>query len=258
MSKSKKRAKTKPQSRKFDVRPDRADFRDKLYLPGLHEVPARMPLSSWAKNKVPVLDQGEDGACTGFGLATVANFLLHVRSPRTSVSPRMMYEMAKDYDEWPGDDYEGSSCKGGVKGWQRHGVCGVQLWPHDAQVKGGELTEDRAADAGRRPLGSYYRVNVHDLRHLHAALAEVGVLYASGDVHEGWWEPDEKGVIAHSNVMAGGHAFAIVGYDEYGFWIQNSWGPSWGIKGCARLPYASWVRDGYDAWVCRAGVPVII
>ena len=245
-------------TRNFDARPDRADFRDRLYEPGLHEVPREMPLSRWQKHKVPVLNQGEDGACVGFSLATVANFLLRNRSARTSVSPRMMYEMAKDYDEWPGDDYSGSSCKGGVKGWQRHGVCVFGLWPHDPKVKGGELTEERAADAAMRPLGSYYRVNPHDLRHVHAALAEVGVLYASGDVHEGWWEPDEKGVIAHSDVKAGGHAFAIVGYDAYGFWIQNSWGPEWGINGCARLPYASWIRDGYDVWVCRTGVPVIL
>ena len=34
----------------------------------------------------------------------------------------------------------------------------------------------------------------------------------------------------------GGHAFAIVGYNEVGFLVQNSWGPEWGKGGFATLP----------------------
>ena len=37
----------------------------------------------------------------------------------------MFYELAKLYDEWPGQDYEGSSCRGALKGWHKHGVCSV-------------------------------------------------------------------------------------------------------------------------------------
>lgn len=35
----------------------------------------------------------------------------------------------------------------------------------------------------------------------------------------------------------GGHAIAIVGYNEEGFIIRNSWGRSYGDNGCAILPY---------------------
>jgi hypothetical protein len=35
----------------------------------------------------------------------------------------------------------------------------------------------------------------------------------------------------------GGHAVTIVGYDEHGFIIKNSWGPEWGDKGYARVSY---------------------
>ena len=34
----------------------------------------------------------------------------------------MLYEMARKYDEWPGEHYEGSSARGGMKGWMAHGV----------------------------------------------------------------------------------------------------------------------------------------
>ena len=35
----------------------------------------------------------------------------------------------------------------------------------------------------------------------------------------------------------GGHAIAIIGYNENGFIIRNSWGERYGDKGYAILPY---------------------
>ena len=58
--------------RTLDARPDTLDFRDLLYTPTLVEVPPIRPLARYRKTKVPVQDQGADGACTGFGLATTA------------------------------------------------------------------------------------------------------------------------------------------------------------------------------------------
>lgn len=57
---------------------------------------------------------------------------------------------------------------------------------------------------------------------MHSALAEVRILYATSIVHAGWSEIGEDGLIEPGGVRLGGHAFAIVAYDEQGFWIQNS------------------------------------
>ena len=75
-------AKKQP-ARAFDALPDPLDFRDRMFEPTLVEVPARITLAAYRKWKVPVLNQGKEGACTGFGLATVANYLLR-RRDRTS------------------------------------------------------------------------------------------------------------------------------------------------------------------------------
>jgi hypothetical protein len=56
-------------------------------------------------------------------------------------------------------------------------------------------------------------------------------------------------------VALGGHAFALVGYNEVGFLVQNSWGPEWGKGGFATLAYEDWLDAAYDAWVARPGVP---
>lgn len=243
-------------SRTLDVKKDPLDLRDVSYEPTIAQLPFRVD----NRPKAPkLLDQGDEGACTGFGLAAVANFLLHNRSSpeRRSpfVSPRMLYEMAKRYDEWKGEHYDGSSIRGAMKGWNKHGVCPEAAWPYDPK-EAGRLTPERQQAAQRNRLGAYFRVRHLHLNHMHSALHEAGVLYASGDVHEGWRHPNRKtGRIPFSRTVIGGHAFAIVGYDEEGFWIQNSWGTDWGKGGFGHLSYDDWLENGYDCWVAQLGVP---
>ncbi|HXG49296.1 MAG TPA: C1 family peptidase [Methylomirabilota bacterium] len=247
------------------ARPDAVDFRDKMYEPTLVEVPTEWPLErhlkSWSRSRPPVLDQGREGACTGFGLAAVAHFLLtrrKVHPDKTRVSARMFYEMAQRYDEWEGEDYSGSSARGAMKGWHKHGVCSDRLWPYAADpAQEGTLTPERAFDALQRPLGAYFRVNHRDLVAMHSALAEVGILYATAFVHEGWANVRGNGVIERHPTRTGGHAFAIVGYDAHGFWLQNSWGTDWGRGGFARVSYDDWMENGTDVWVARLGAPVL-
>ena len=250
---------------KLNARPDPIDFRDLMFEPTLVEVPQQITLDDYKKRyqgrKLPVLDQLSEGACTGFGLAAVAHFLLQRRKvfrDTTPVSPRMFYEMARRYDEWPGEDYSGSSARGAMKGWHKHGVCSAKTWPY-VENNPGTLTHERAREAAARPLGAYFRVNHRNLVAMHAALAEVGILYATGTVHSGWSEiRPSDGVIPgpDGKEVLGGHAFAIVGFEARGFWIQNSWGPSWGKDGFALLTYTDWLKYGYDVWVARLGAPV--
>lgn len=256
-----KKPRTAAPRRVLNARPDTLDFRDKMYQATLIEVPPRRNLEDYLKYKVPILDQGQEGACTGFGLATVVHYLCRCRKSEpdeTSISPRMLYEMAKRYDEWPGEDYEGSSARGAMKGWHKHGVCSDALWRYSLKRKDIRLTPERLADAVRRPLGAYYRVNHKDLVAMHSALAEVGILYATASVHEGWDQVKRDGIIPFPRNYTGGHAFAIVAYDERGFWIQNSWGPDWGMNGFALISYDDWLENGTDVWVARLGAPVVL
>ncbi|RUU93101.1 peptidase C1 [Mesorhizobium sp. M7A.F.Ca.MR.176.00.0.0] len=244
--------------RTFDALPDTIDFRDAIFTPTLIRVAPESDISAYYGLGIPVLDQGREGACTGFGLATVANYLLRVRERNPAadeVSAWMLYAMAKRYDEWPGQNYEGSSARGAMKGWFKHGLCAYALWKErdpDPTVE-----EKRSADALARPLGAYFRVNHKDLVGMHAAINETGILYATARVHDGWQsvKPEQEN-IEYRPGQIGGHAFAIVGYNRRGFWVQNSWGEKWGAKGLANLSYTDWLANGTDVWVASLGAPV--
>jgi len=245
--------------RTLDARPDTVDFRDRMFVPTLVEVPLELPLDEYRQREVPVLDQGREGACTGFGLATVVHYLLRTRqrsADQDRVSSRMLYEMAKRYDEWPGEEYAGSSARGAIKGWHKHGVCTDDRWPYRVGRPDRRLTDERARSARERPLGAYFRVNHKDVVAMHAALAEVKVLYATAIVHEGWNRLDSNGHIPYPGNRRGGHAFAIVAYNRDGFWLQNSWGPDWGAGGFALISYDDWLENGTDVWVARLGAPI--
>src|SRR5215510_1860005 len=146
---------TPPTSRVLDARPDALDFRDRMFEPTLIEVPVRRPLDEYRKAKVPILDQGKEGACTGYGLAAVAHYLLRSRGvvpDPDAVSPRMLYDMACRYNEWPAEKYEGSSARGAMKGWHKHGVCSERHWVARGN-QNTKLFRERFEDAYRRPLG---------------------------------------------------------------------------------------------------------
>jgi Papain family cysteine protease len=269
----------------LNMRPDPPDLRDRLYNPTLRalepEFNARpFDHPAWRGR---VRDQGKTSACTGFALAAMVESLnfkcWEARQQQgeqpCSVSPFMLYYFARRYDELRGSDPEvGSTARGAMKSWHKHGVCRIDLWPkmdmpllaparrapkRKRKVKAQTKSDENwVNDAFRTPLGAYYRVDHLSIADLHAALSETGVVYATAQIHEGWKSPQPDGRILNQRgaVHLGGHAFLLVGYDTRGFWIQNSWGQDWGRNGFAHLAYTDWLENGMDAWIGQLGVYV--
>lgn len=251
-----------------NVVPDRLDLRDRVYMPPVAVVPE---LALAPKTDIPVLDQRQTNACTGFALASVVYHLQHAAKRKHKdccVSPYMLYSMARRYDEFPGapDIDTGSSLRGAMKGWYKHGACADRLWSSEAMPTGrlARSIDDWWLDAVQRPLGAYYRIDTRSVTDMHVALNEIGILYASAVCHSGW----DEGFSSQSHSKGrywiipgrkagpgdGGHAFAIVGYNQDGFIVHNSWGAGWGTKGLAVLPYEDWLDHAMDCWVAQLGV----
>lgn len=169
------------------------------------------------------LDQGSEGACTGFGASNV--LLLGPRHQWwvTDQTAQALYHEAQTLDEWPGEDYEGSSVNGAMLALKK-----------DGRVK------------------SYHWVrSTAEVRH---AISYHGAVEMGSDWYEGMWEPDSKGFLNVTGDRVGGHAWALSGYKTVGgsfvYRMENSWNRSWGLDGGALLSEAALARllaDGEGA-----------
>lgn len=267
-------------TRRTATKKDPADLRDRPYQPPPLSLPDEYPpnpevahhFAAYTKAGL-ILDQGQEGACTGFGLACVVNYLRwrkHGLPARLeSVSPRMLYNFARRYDEYEGEGYDGSSCRGALKGWFHHGVCLETDWPYHSS----NLAPPRygyAKRAADNTLGVYYRIDTKCITDMQAAILQVGAIYVSSYTHDGWDNLPAAGKkpLSHSTLPLipydgkpsrdGGHAFALVGFNRHGFVIQNSWGNGWAAGGFAIIGYADWLANGMDAWVAALGVPSVV
>jgi hypothetical protein len=286
-----------------DVVKDRPDLRDLFYLPTLRplgrscNVPPMLRKQLLPVRNQLVADPGEEqGTCTAQALANVVDLLRYdnlaedlARESRAyeCVSAGMLYDHGKDIEfAESGTNVEGlRSLRTAIKGFYHNGVCTDVLWrdkgaaPDEKQRK---LIE-RYSSARQTPLGSYYRLQPI-LNDYHAALNEVGVIYAAAEIHDGW---DHEKVAKNNgaielpgdkpaNLISGNHAFAIVGYTPDGFLVLNSWGAEWGgysltpegkaagaqsdsamsqpLPGVALWRYQDWAERLIDGWVLRLGV----
>ncbi len=243
------------------VKPDVFDERDLEYRPQLRPLPPTLDVRGTERY---VLTQ-KGNSCTGHAIAAMINTVLAVGSHKVRVSPYMLYSMARRYDEFEGVDDAGSSLRGALKGWFYHGVLPEDDWRGSGPVPDIDRDPVLGEKAMQHPLGAFYRVNAFRLDDLQSAVNELRAVAVSAQVHSGWLQPKiierPDGTVLHliertaEATHLGGHAFVIVGYNEVGFLVQNSWGAGWGGKGFATLPYADWLTSAYDAWVARPGVP---
>ncbi len=262
-----------------NVRPDPIDFRDQVYQPRLMPLVPRLdPPAELAQ--IPVRDQGYLSSCTGMALANAVDLLRRRQWVRADargeapppVSARMLYEMGRAFDEHPDDGLPGSSVRGALRGFFHNGVC-REIETEDDPLRVGpgkwDFTIERAKDATHVTLGLYARLR-HILLDYHCALNEIGVCVVSTKLHDGWqlggtldcddtqkrWRIQWDG----SQKTLGGHAVVIVGYDETGFLVRNSWGAGWSNwgdthAGVAHWAYDDWQRNVMDGWVVHLSVP---
>lgn len=242
--------------RRLITKRDRADDRDILFRPQIVSVPRQITIADCKKQRMRVLDQGQEGACTGFGLAATIHYAMKRAWGKIDpVSPWMLYHFAKQYDPWPGEDYDGSTCRGALKGWHKNGVLPAAKW---GRTRSKELSQRERFIASDYPLGVYARVAARNLRDIQIAIHQCGAVFASCNVHAGWDDVSKSDpMIRQSSDRDGGHAFAVVGYVREGFVIQNSWGKSWGDDGLAILDYRDWLTAEPDVWAISLGAPIL-
>jgi hypothetical protein len=159
------------------------------------------------------LDQGSEGACAGFAVSQEAAARPVVVPGITDAVALAVYHRAQQLDEWPGENYEGTSVLGAIKAGTERGWYGEYRWAF------GE--SDLALAVGWK------------------GPAVLGINW-----YDGMMDPDSKGVLHVAGQMVGGHAILCNGYNvaKKLYRVHNSWGSSWGINGEAFISMADMAR----------------
>ena len=154
------------------------------------------------------LDQGSEGACTGFAVTHEAGGRPVEVPDLTEDDARQVYHRAQQLDEWPGENYEGSSVLGAIKAGTERGWYKEYRWAF----------------------------GVADLA---LAVSRHGPAVLGINWYEGMFDPGPDGFIKVSGEIAGGHAILCHGYNVKGdyFKLHNSWGKGWGQNGECKISY---------------------
>jgi len=213
------------------------------------------PRIDYSKKMTPVSDQGDEGTCVGF--ATVDGMKEYQEKTEwkktVQLSVRYVYSNAQKIDGYP-DDEEGTDIRSAMKVLNKNGVPPQSCWPYKPHQ------QDKAcpnADELAKPYRTEKYVTLKTDAEMKESLVVNGPFVAGVEVYyDAWGTAEKTGIVkmpGKNDVLAGGHAICIVGYDDKKkLWkFKNSWGKSWGAKGFGFLPYEYMKKYGMDAWSAK-------
>lgn len=189
------------------------DERSRQY-PARFELDPSLPLESKTWRRPGALDQGQTPECVGFSLygALQSQPLtsLYSLEQRTEWSPLAIYRHAQKRDQWPGEDYEGTSVLGGARALRKHGIISEFQWCFGLSDVLNTLSQTGPVVIGITWLNSMFDQ------------PNTGPGYTPDPMLVDW-----------ASGQAGGHAIELHGIDvEEGLVIgTNSWGLYWGDEG---------------------------
>ena len=189
-----------------------------------------------------MLDQGAEGACVGFAwCGELMASPKPIRFDDADDFARTIYREAQHVDEWPGENYEGTSVLAGAKVIQASGLIGEYRWAFGVDDVIDTLCAPYADGGGPVVIGIPWL--------------------------DGMYETRPSGLVDVSGSIVGGHALTLIGYHpnmlirgepgrhEVVKW-RNSWGSIYGRRGTGYVRVDDLERLLASAYGAEACVPL--
>jgi len=182
----------------------------------------KMPVSYSYKNNLPdILNQGSNPICVPCAISAFINWSINVDNNYDTKTDHNV-DVKSIYNSRTTPGNTGMTFKDAFKFIRNNGV---------------------KTNIGNYNIDEYFRLG--SIIQLKQALICngpcLGALPVYNDIRNDFWyeRPGDS--------FLGGHAIAIVGYNQKGFLIRNSWGKRWGDKGYTLLEYDEF-ESFYEIW----------
>lgn len=159
-------------------------------------------------------DQGNTPQCVGYAWSHWLNDgPVYHSGPKPKLPPNLIYENAQKLDVWPGENYDGTSVRGGAKFLQNQKLISRYYWGYS-------------------------------LKTLVDTVLNIGPVVVGTNWYYGMFFPTQNSVIRATGPLAGGHAYVINGVatSTQMFRLKNSWGRNWGQGGHAYISFSDMDR----------------
>lgn len=219
--------------RTFDWRPNHDPQSRNYPIPTLATNRIR-PTSLYWGNPNTILDQGQEGACVGFAWTNKLLALpIKTQIPTPNNFARNIYQQAQKIDEWPGENYSGTSVLAAAKIVKNLGYISEYRWAF----------------------------TIEDILN---ALAHIGPVVLGIPWCSNMYKTTPQGQVTIGGTKVGGHAILATGYGPRTILInnqpietltirwRNSWGPTYGINGDAHITTTDLqqlLKDGGEACI---------
>ncbi len=201
------------------------------------------PAYSLRRYSLPPRNQGDRGTCAAFTGAEIKEILDNKRKGKSesdgdSLSPEFIYRHRDNKHS------SGMYGRNVFRILQKIGTVPESHYPYKTHSEEDDnIPAELYKLAARYRITSYARVETVD--GVKKALLEVGPCYLLLPLYSTrpeFWR-------RQGNERGAAHSVAVIGYDEGGFTIKNSWGSNWNGDGCIHFPFSDWSLR-LECWVC--------
>lgn len=201
-----------------------------------------LPKTYRTEGEAKILNQSSIGSCVAHAIATAMTY------GEYKLGWKNVHDFSRGfiYGNRATLDYQGEGMypRQAIKSVNKEGDCLYNDFPYNMTYPQVKLLIEKDSEnlhklAAEHLIKSYFRC--YSEEEIKRAIMNQGAVIVGINVYSSF--TGDCPVPSDDDTLWGGHCMAMVGWDETGWLIQNSWGSWWGNKGYLHLPYEYLLKE---------------